>query len=94
MTDYETIGRYHVALKEARVLVSKRNLILARADGVLKHATEQKPLDAQFIGRRCNFDALHNLLSEAKSVNDELMALVDEVNSLAPLADEAEVKLA
>lgn len=93
MTNFEAIGRYHVAVKRAKELVSERNGILSRAALVLKNVTEPKPQDAQIIGKHCNFDALHNLLDEAKGINDELVMLVEEINSLAPLADEAEIKL-
>lgn len=93
MTNYEAIGRYHVTTKRARELISKRNDILSRVSLVIKNAIEQPQKGGQVIGKRCNFDALQNMLTEAKNVHDELMVLIEEINSLAPIAEEPEVKL-
>lgn len=59
--DYEAIGRYHVAIQDARRLISERNGLLARAAAVLKNSIEA-PQSGSALGKRCNFDALHVLL--------------------------------
>lgn len=93
MTDYEAIGRYYVAVKKAKELVSKRNNALTRLTAVISNVTQYPAHNTQIIGKHCNFDTLQNLLTEAKSINDELMMLIEEINSLAPIAEESEVKL-
>ena len=94
MNNYEAIGRYHVAVKEANALISKRNMILVRANGVLKNAMELQPQSAQVIGKRCNFSAVHGLLNEAEEVDRELMKVLGEIVELAPIANEPVLELA
>ncbi|WP_430229241.1 hypothetical protein [Nitrosomonas communis] len=43
--------------------------------------------------KQCDFDALQAKLSEAKSINDELIKIIEEINSIAPLAEEPEIRL-
>lgn len=94
MNNYEAIGRYHVAVKEAKALVSKRNMILLRANGVLKHATESLPQGAPTIGKHCNFSAVQALLAEAQEADCELMKVLEEIAGLAPIANEPALELA
>ncbi len=93
MTNFEAIGRYHVAVKKAKALVEKRNNILSRAALVLNNVTADLRQTGAAIGKRCNFDAAQNLLTEARAVNDELIAVVDEINELAPVANETKIEL-
>ncbi|MBV6447285.1 hypothetical protein [Nitrosomonas sp.] len=92
MNNYEAIGRYHVAVKEARELISKRNNLLSRAASVLKYASDQ-PLPSQGIAKRCNFNAVQALLAEAQEIDCELMKVLEEIAGLAPIANEPVLEL-
>lgn len=90
---YEAIGRYTVLSREVRNLVQQRNGLLVRAAAVLKNATELTPESGARVARRCNFPAVRSLLDEAAGVDAALLAALDELNTLAPLADMPELSL-
>lgn len=90
--DYEAIGRYHVAVQDARRLVGERNSLLGRVALVLKNSSDTPPPGA--LGKRCNFAAVHTLLSQAQALDEALQARLGEINDLAPLADLAPMALA
>lgn len=88
MTNFEAIGRYHAAVKKAKALKEERNNILSHAALVLNNVTADLRRTGPAIGKHCHFYAVQNLLTEARAVNDELIAVVDEINELAPTAAE------
>lgn len=85
MPNYQAIGRYHVAAKEAGAALQQRNDLLRRAALVMNNAVASPHPPG--LGRRCNFDAVRELLEEAEAANQRLLALLSELADLAPLAD-------
>lgn len=84
MKNYEALGRYVALEEEARAKRAERNNLLDRAAAVLKNAAQ--PATGTFY-RPCNFAAAEELLTEARTADAALAALLDEINTLAPLAD-------
>ena len=91
--NYESIGRYHVAVSEAKELIRQRNSVMMRASLVLKNASDLPP-PAHGIAKRCNFLALHSLLEEAQALDAELEKRLEEIATLAPLADQPALTMA
>ena len=91
-TDYESIGRYTVLCEQAQKKANERNNLLIRIGHVLNgytiHATGQKG-----IARQCRFENVEKLLDQAKELDAELMAMIDQINQLAPLADKPALTL-
>lgn len=92
--DYEALGRYVHLCEQVKKKAAERGRLLDRAATVLQHASKPAQPHEPGVARKCNFEALERLLGEAKAADAELLALVEEANALAPLADRPELGLA
>ncbi|MCY1378761.1 hypothetical protein D9M69_664230 [compost metagenome] len=87
--NYEAIGRYTHLVGELDSLSMKRRSLFTRIVGVLKNANEN-PLESK-VPRKCNFEAVRDLLDEAEALDKAIRFTVDQVNELAPLADKSAI---
>lgn len=92
MNELEDIGRYHQLADAVHAKVSSRNDLLFRASRVLSGATDTT-LNIGAVGRKCNFDAVERLLAQAKGEHDGILAMIDEMNALAPVVNKPPTKL-
>lgn len=92
--DYEALGRYVHLCEQVKRKTAERAQLLERAATVLQHAAKPAQQHERGVARKCNFAALERLLGEARAADAELLALVEEANALAPLADRPELGLA
>ncbi|CAD5377148.1 conserved hypothetical protein [Pseudomonas sp. OF001] len=92
--DYEALGRYVHLCEQVKRKTAERAHLLERAATVLQHAARPAQPHERGCARKCNFEAMEKLLGEAKAADAELLALVEEANALAPLADRPELGLA
>ena len=91
--DYEALGRYVHLCEQMKRKASERSHLLDRAASVLQHAAKPAQAHERGVARKCNFEAMERLLGEAKAADAELLALIEEANALAPLADRPELAL-
>lgn len=92
MSELEDIGRYHQLADAVRRKVNARDDLLFRTSRVLAAATEE-PRNAGAVGRKCNFEAAERMTAEAKAIHSEILAMIDEINTLAPVANKPAAKL-
>lgn len=92
MSELEDIGRYHQLADAVRLKVNVRNDLLFRASRVLAAATDESR-NAGAVGRKCNFEAVERMTAEAKALHEEILTMLDEMNTLAPVANKPTVKL-
>lgn len=92
MSELEDIGRYHQLADALRRKVNARDDLLNRTARVLDAAI-QEPRTAAAIGRKCNFEAVERMAADAKALHEEILTMLDEINTLAPVANKPAVKL-
>lgn len=92
MSELEDIGRYHQLADALRRKVNARDDLLHRAAIVMEAATQQ-PRNSGAVGRKCNFDAIERMTAEAKTLHEEILTMLDEINTLAPVANKPAAKL-
>lgn len=92
MSELEDIGRYHQLADALRSKVNARDDLLHRAAIVMQAAT-QAPRNAGAVGRKCNFEAIARMVLEARTLHEEILTMIDEINTLAPVANKPTAKL-
>lgn len=92
MNELECIGRYHQLADALRLKVNMRDDLLLRASRAMSAAAEESR-HVGAVGRKCNFESIERMTAEAKAAHGEILAMIDEMNSLAPIANRPSVKL-
>ncbi len=92
MSELEDIGRFHQLADKAKAALFRRDDHLSRVAAIIRAATEE-PRSSAALGKRCNFDAIERIVSEARAEHEALLAMLDEMRALAPVANKPEPNL-